>query len=110
MGSGSSIEGANCPRLARLSFRLPHGDAMFSVFSALDGGLELAAGANFGTLAAGMRTFSEGLRGLTPTSAARSLAAKLPNPVTETSSRRFRASVMAVPRGRADAWRATRDL
>ena len=53
---------------------------------------------NFGTVAAGMCTFSLGLRGLTPVRAARFAVENLPNPVNVTSPLPFSVSVMAEER------------
>src|SRR5262249_52295463 len=73
---------------------------------------------NFGTRAAGMCTFSLGLRGLTPIRAARFAVENLPNPVNVTSPPPFSVSVTAsrnastaLPASRLDscARRATSD-
>ena len=51
---------------------------------------------NFGTVAAGMCTFSVGLRGLTPIRAARFAVENLPNPVNVTSPLPFSVSVIGL--------------
>ena len=62
---------------------------------------------NFGTRAAGMCTFSVGLRGFTPVRAARCCAVNLPNPVKATSPPLLRVSVI-VSRNASTALPASR--
>src|SRR4051812_30192714 len=66
---------------------------------------------NFGTRAAGISTFSVGLRGLTPVRAARCCVVNLPNPVNATSPPALSVSVIvsrnastALPASRAVSW------
>src|SRR5205085_8602827 len=66
---------------------------------------------NFGTRAAGMCTFSVGLRGFTPVRAARCWLENLPKPVKDTSPPLFNVSVIAsrkastaLPASRAVSW------